>query len=37
MFPEEDEYGDDEEYEEMMEAIKNAPVRPYNIKKERIH
>ena len=27
----------DEEYEEMMEVIKNAPVRPYNIKKERLH
>jgi len=27
----------DEEYEEMMEIIKDAPVRPYNIKKERLH
>ena len=25
------------EYEEMMEIIKDAPVRPYNIKKERLH
>jgi len=27
----------DEEYEEMMEVIKDAPVRPYNIKKVRLH
>jgi hypothetical protein len=27
----------DEEYEEMMEIIKDAPVKPYNIKKERLH
>ena len=27
----------DEEYHEMMEVIKNAPVKPYNIKKERLH
>ena len=27
----------DEEYEEMMEVIKDAPVKPYNIKKERLH
>jgi len=27
----------DEEYREMMEVIKDAPVRPYNIKKERLH
>ena len=27
----------EEEYEEMMEIIKDAPVRPYNIKKERLH
>ena len=27
----------DEEYAEMMEVIKDAPVRPYNIKKERLH
>ena len=26
-----------EEYEEMMEVIKNAPVKPYDIKKERLH
>jgi len=26
-----------EEYEEMMEVIKDAPVRPYNIKKVRLH
>jgi len=28
---------DDEEYREMMEVIKDAPVKPYNIKKERLH
>ena len=28
---------DDDEYEEIMEVIKNAPVKPYNIKKERLH
>ena len=28
---------DDEEYEQMMEVIKDAPVKPYNIKKERLH
>ena len=28
---------DDEEYREMMEVVKNAPVEPYNIKKERLH
>jgi len=28
---------DDEEYQEMMEIIKDAPVKPYNIKKERLH
>jgi hypothetical protein len=28
---------DDDEYEEMMEVIKDAPVKPYNIKKERLH
>ena len=28
---------DDEEYQEMMEVIKDAPVKPYNIKKERLH
>ena len=27
----------DEEYEEMMEIITDAPVKPYNIKKERLH
>jgi len=27
----------DEEYEEMMEVIKDAPVKPYDIKKERLH
>jgi len=27
----------EEEYEEMMEVIKNAPVKPFNIKKERLH
>ena len=27
----------DEEYHEMMEVIKDAPVKPYNIKKERLH
>ena len=27
----------EEEYEEMMEIIKDAPVQPYNIKKERLH
>jgi hypothetical protein len=26
-----------EEYEEMMEVIRDAPVRPYNIKKVRLH
>jgi|TARA_R110000744_G_scaffold190020_2_gene309062 tRNA C32,U32 (ribose-2'-O)-methylase TrmJ len=26
----------EEEYEEMMEVIKNAPVKPYNIKKVRL-
>ena len=27
----------DDEYQEMMEVIKDAPVRPYNIKKARLH
>jgi len=27
----------DDEYREMMEVIKDAPVQPYNIKKERLH
>ena len=27
----------DEEYEEMMDVIKDAPVKPFNIKKERLH
>ena len=26
-----------EEYEEMMEVIRDAPVRPYDIKKVRLH
>ena len=28
---------DDDEYEEMMKVIKDAPVRPYNLKKERLN
>ena len=28
---------DDEEYREMMEVIKDAPVKPYKVKKERLH
>jgi hypothetical protein len=28
---------DDDEYREMMEVIKDAPVKPFNIKKERLH
>ena len=28
---------DDDEYREMMEVIKDAPVKPYNISKERLH
>jgi hypothetical protein len=28
---------DDDEYEEMMEVIKDAPVRPYNLKKVRLN
>ena len=28
---------DDDEYEEMMEVIKDAPVKPYTLKKVRIH
>ena len=28
---------DDDEYEEMMKVIKDAPVRPYNIKKVRLN
>ena len=28
---------DDDEYREMMEVIKDAPVKPYDIKKERLH
>ena len=28
---------DDEEYREMMEVIKDAPVRPYDIKKVRLN
>ena len=27
----------DEEYREMMEVIKDAPVKPYNLQKERLH
>ena len=27
----------DDEYREMMEVIKDAPVTPYDIKKERLH
>ena len=27
----------DDEYEEMMEVIKDAPVRPYNLKKVKLH
>jgi len=27
----------EEEYEEIMEVMKNAPVKPYNIKKVRLH
>ena len=27
----------DEEYEAMMEVIKDAPVNPYEVRKERIH
>ena len=27
----------DEEYRDMMEVIMDAPVKPYNIKKERLH
>jgi len=27
----------DDEYRDMMEVIKDAPVKPYNIKKERLH
>jgi len=27
----------EEQYREMMEVIKDAPVKPYDIKKERLH
>ena len=27
----------DDEYQEMMEVIKDAPVKPYDIKKQRLH
>ena len=27
----------DDEYEEMMDVVRDAPVKPYNIKKERLH
>jgi len=26
-----------EEYEEMMDVMRDAPVKPYNIKKEKLH
>ena len=26
-----------EEYEEMMDVVRDAPVKPYNMKKERLH
>jgi tRNA C32,U32 (ribose-2'-O)-methylase TrmJ len=28
---------DEDEYQEMMEVMKDAPVKPYNISKERLH
>ena len=28
---------DEDEYQEMMEVLKDAPVKPYNISKERLH
>ena len=28
---------DEEEYQEMMDVVRNAPVKPYDIKKERLH
>ena len=30
-------HSSDEEYEEMMDVVRDAPVKPYNIKKERLH
>ena len=27
----------DDEYEEMMDIVRDAPVKPYNIKKEKLH
>ena len=27
----------DDKYEEMMDVVRDAPVKPYNIKKERLH
>ena len=27
----------DDEYREMMDVMKNAPVKPYHIKKEKLH
>jgi len=27
----------DDEYEEMMDVVRDAPVTPYNMKKERLH
>jgi len=27
----------DDEYEEMMDIVRDAPVKPFNIKKERLH
>jgi hypothetical protein len=27
----------EKEYDEMMDVVKDAPVKPYNIKKERLH
>ena len=27
----------EEEYEEMMDVVRDAPVKPYDIKKERLH
>ena len=27
----------DDEYEEMMDVVRDAPVKPYNIKKESVH
>jgi hypothetical protein len=27
----------DDEYEEMMDVVRDAPVKPYNMKKERLH